>query len=656
MTLTLLDSPLLRSAEEIIREADRMFLPPPDLTVSQWADARRKLGSKTNAMPGDWDTDFNPMMRAPMDCCSDPLVREVTVVGCRQFGKTSLAENVVGYYIDQDPAQIGVFFESQEKAANWSKTRLMAMVEETPALREKFSFGKGAGDSKNTITFKDYPGGFIVVLSAGSDADAASYSLRVLVCDEMSKYGFTKLGDSYERIRAMATTFFNSKIINITTPTNKAQPAEKGEASEAGFCRGTARWQESDQRLPFARCPFCGHMQMLRDTQLKFTRPGNAGNVVDAVWYECEHPECSIKKISPAHKDRMTSPKHGARWIAQKPFDGHAGFAGYSQLWSPWVSWKQYAEARLRMWRQIDTRRTFVNEWRGEAWDELMSVDKDISVYIRRCEPYDKVPMRAAILTGFVDVQPDRLEAEIRAWGEARESWGMGHRIFYGDTLLLTTGHLPTVWNDLFVFLSQSWEHESGAMLRVNRIFVDMGYAQHAVLKFCRGKRGMGIWPSKGMSDPRAPLVSRRPVKSVKEKILYFPIGPNAAKEIVLANMELPEEGPGYMHFRKGEYDGEYFKQLLTSERYRWVKGAKIYEKISTASRNEALDLCVGNLAAFESMNTDPRPYVDALKQRGEKKDQGGDRLADGQATNQAPQARRSMQKRKGGWVTGWRR
>jgi phage terminase large subunit GpA-like protein len=640
-------------------EADRVFLPPPNLTVSQWADAERKLGEKTNAEPGDWRTDRNPMMREPMDCCSDPLVREVTFVAARQVGKTSsLVENVVGYYMDQDPAQIGVFFENQDKADGWSKERLMAMVEDTPCLREKLSFGKGAGDSKNTISFKDYPGGFLVILSAGSDANVASRSLRIIIKDELSKYPVTKLGDTAERIDALSTTFFNAKIINLTTPTIKAQPVTKDETGEAGFCRGTARYLESDQRLPYLACPFCGHYQVLREAQLKFTRPGNAGNIVDDVWYECENPACGIKKIRHVHKQRMLE---GGKWIAQRPFRGHAGFAGYSALYSPWVTWEKYANAKLRMWRQIDTRKTFVNEWRGEAWDELMAVDKDISVYTKRCENYDKVPLRAAIGVGYVDLQADRLEAEVKFYGEGRESFGMGHKIFYGDVAKLTTGPLPQFVQDMFIFLSQTWEHESGAMLRVQRVFIDMGYAQHIVLRLCKGRRGSGIWPSKGMSDIKAALVTRRPVKSVKDKILYFPIGPNAGKEIVLANMELEEEGPGYMHFRRGHYDDEYFKQVMLSERYKWIKGVKVYEKISTSSRNEGLDLCVGCLAAYESLNVDPKPYVDALRRRWEERQKAEVTIRQETPEEDRPEPRNQQQKpinpagrRRGGWVN-WR-
>ena len=599
------------------------------------------------------------MMREPMDCCSDPLVREITFVAARQVGKTaSLVENVVGYYMDQDPSQIGVFFENQEKADGWSKERLTAMIEDTPCLREKVPIGKGP-DSKNTVNFKDYAGGFLVILSAGSDANVASRSLRIVIKDEVSKYPVTKLGDTAERINALCTTFFNAKIINLTTPTIKTPPAGKDEISEAGFCRGTARYQESDQRLPYVPCPYCGHYQVLRDSQLKFTRPGNTGNVVDEVWYECENPACSVKKIRHLHKQRMLEQ---GKWIAQKPFRGHAGFAGYSALYSPWVTWEQYANAMLRMWRQIDTRKTFVNEWRGEAWDDMMMAEKDISVYTKRCESYDKVPLKAALGTAFVDVQADRLECEVRFWGEARESFGMGHKIFYGDTNMLTTGHLPKVWNDLQIFLSQSWEHESGAMLTLNRVLIDMGYAQHAVLKFCKGKRGLGIWPSKGMSDPKAVLVSRRPTKSAKDRIFYFPIGPNAGKEIVFGNMALEEEGPGYMHFRKGHYDDEYFKQLMASERYKWVKGVKVWEKISTASRNEALDLCVGNLAAFESMNTDPKPYVEALRKQWEK-NQGsgsGDQVSVEKAIEEEENVMQRQSslaiKRKQNFVTGWKR
>lgn len=54
--------------------------PDPRLTVSQWADKYRKLGSKSSAEPGDWRTDRAPYAREPMDSLSTADPTEVVVM------------------------------------------------------------------------------------------------------------------------------------------------------------------------------------------------------------------------------------------------------------------------------------------------------------------------------------------------------------------------------------------------------------------------------------------------------------------------------------------------------------------------------------------------------------------------------------------------
>lgn len=574
-------------------------MPPPDLTVSQWADANRILSSKTSALPGPWETSFNPMMREPMDECSNPLTSEVTFVGPRQIAKTaSLTENPCGYFMEHDPAQIGVFFENQEKSDNWSKTRFQSMVEETPCLRDKVVFGKGP-TSANTLGYTDFPGGFIVRLSAGSDANVASYSLRILICEEMSKYPKTKLGDTYERIRALATTFFNAKIINVTTPTIWIEDAEEEVGSDIQLCRGTARYLESDQRIPVMTCPFCGHEQQMLEERFNFRKPDFKERTVEEVWYECANPACPIGKVKEIHKPQIIA---NGKWVAQKPFKGHAGFAHYPALWSPWVSWVKYGNAYLRMKRQPETYKTFVNEWRGEPYDPRMEAQKEVNVYTSRCEDYgDVVPAEAIILTAACDIQADRIECEVKAWDADRQSWGVDFQIFEGKPHLLTdTNKLPLVWQALDAYLHKTWTHEYGMVMGLDYVLVDQGFLLDEVQKFCKPRRGRNIRPCRGMSTPAHELAGRAK-KNTRMKVSYFPIGTNRAKEIIFGNGALEEKGPGFMHWNK-RFDAAYFKQLFTSEKVIKILpgGVKVYGKVFENARNEALDLNVYNLAAFE--------------------------------------------------------
>ena len=44
--------------------------PPANLTVSQWADRKRVLSSKSASEPGQWRTDRNPLLRVDREVLS----------------------------------------------------------------------------------------------------------------------------------------------------------------------------------------------------------------------------------------------------------------------------------------------------------------------------------------------------------------------------------------------------------------------------------------------------------------------------------------------------------------------------------------------------------------------------------------------------------
>ena len=66
--------------EEIQILAAEVLVPPPDLTVSEWADLNRRLSSESAAEKGEWRTDRAPYQRAIMDALSPAHPAETVVV------------------------------------------------------------------------------------------------------------------------------------------------------------------------------------------------------------------------------------------------------------------------------------------------------------------------------------------------------------------------------------------------------------------------------------------------------------------------------------------------------------------------------------------------------------------------------------------------
>lgn len=59
------------------RLADQALAPPPDLTVSEWADKYRRLSRESSAEAGQWRTDRAPYQREIIDAVNDPLVDQI---------------------------------------------------------------------------------------------------------------------------------------------------------------------------------------------------------------------------------------------------------------------------------------------------------------------------------------------------------------------------------------------------------------------------------------------------------------------------------------------------------------------------------------------------------------------------------------------------
>ncbi|HEX6925693.1 MAG TPA: terminase gpA endonuclease subunit, partial [Longimicrobiaceae bacterium] len=127
--------------------------PAPRLTVSEWADRYRHLSREASAEPGRWSTARAPYQRGILDAFSDPLIEKVVVMSSAQVGKTEIVNNVVGYFIDKDPAPILVLQPTQQMGEAWSKDRLAPMLRDTPRLRGKVKDPR-ARDSGNTLLHK----------------------------------------------------------------------------------------------------------------------------------------------------------------------------------------------------------------------------------------------------------------------------------------------------------------------------------------------------------------------------------------------------------------------------------------------------------------------------------------------------------------------
>lgn len=589
---------LKTTVSRLTKQVVSRVAPPPDLTVSEWADLKRRLSSEASAEPGRWKTDRTPYMREIMDAINDPNVEQVVIMSSAQVGKTELLLNAIAYFVDYDPAPMLLLQPTLEMAQTFSKDRLAPMCRDTPALRDKIQDAKSRS-SGNTMLHKTFAGGHITMAGANSPASLASRPVRIVLADEVDRYPVSAgtEGDPVNLAVKRTTTFWNKKIILVSTPTVK------------GVSRIEAAYENSTQESFNYACPSCGDYQSLRWANIHFDSKGHA----------CE----SCGTIS-SQTDWLNS---SHKWVAKEKHHKIRGFH-LNELVSPWRRWEQIIDDFKEAKKSPETLKTFVNTSLGETWEEEGKTLDHNNLYVRREHYPAQVPKNAVVLTCAVDVQDDRLELQVEGWGRAEENYKIHFRILRGDP------SRQDIWQRLDEALNQTFTHESGVQMRIACTCIDSGghYAQQ-VYKYVKTRERNRIYAIKGSSVYAAPIVGRAS-KSNKGKINLFPVGSSTAKEVIYKRLEILEPGAGYIHFPvNSEFDEEWFEQLTAEKcvkKYR--KGHAYQEWVKTRNRNEALDLSVYNLAALYILN----PVYTALESKLNPKE-----------PEPEPELRRSTQKRR---------
>lgn len=572
-------------AQEIERQVPRSrFRSPPKLTLSQWASRFMVLSSESSFRTGGFSVDDAPYQREPMDVISDPAIRAAVLRWASQLGKTIILNAFVGYRIDQDPGPILMLQPTLEMAEAWSKDRLAPMLRDTPRLRGKIA-GARSRDSGNTLLHKTFAGGHLTIAGANSPAGLASRPIRDLLQDEIDRYAKTAgaEGDPSAIAESRTATFPNAKNVKVSSPT------EKGSAVDQA-------WELSDQRWYLVPCPHCGHEQKLefggKDTP--YGLKWEAGKP-ETAHYVCKACQCVIEE---ADKMRMLA---RGRWVGENPLSSIPGFT-LNALYSPFFTWARLVERWLRDKTDPLKLQTFVNTMLCENWEET---GEQVTAHIldsHRDKLPEKdgvklVPAGAAILTRSVDVQGDRLETSVWAWGEAEECWRVDFDLIPGDPAT------PVPWEALGKLIAKRYLHESGIELMPSVTFVDAGgHHTKQAYEFARGRIRQRVFAIKGSSlQQGVPLLSK-PTRNAAARIVTYSVGSFTGKEVLMTRLaKVVEPGPGYIHL-PDDMDPQHLDQFLNEKLVtRFVKGRPIRAWVRTGP-NEQIDLWVYALAALHSL------------------------------------------------------
>ena len=564
----------LKRLAEVLRRA----APPPRLLPSEWANANRVLSNRASAEPGTFRWQRAPYQREWLDAMVEDGVEEVVLMTASQVGKTEVLNNILGYFIDQDPSPILVVQPTVDLAEAWSKDRLTPMLDETPCLRAKVSDAKSR-DSDNTILHKSFDGGHVSGVGANAPSGLAMRPIRILLCDEVDRFPASAgtEGDPISLAARRTDTFWNRRKLYTSTPTTK------------GVSRIEQAYEESDQRRFHVPCPQCKHMQVLRWERVMFERD-EAGIInIESVVYRCEACDAALTEKD---KEGMLA---AGKWVAAYPDRRLRGYH-LNALYSPWRMWSDIAEEWVRVGKNPERLKVFVNTVLAETWEEKGEGVK--AERLRdRLEQYDaEVPDGVGVLVASVDTQGDRLEVAVVGYGEGEQAWLVAFSQIHGDPARGET------WAELTAFLSREFECASRQRARVEIAVVDSGGAHtDEVYKYCQASLAAGrrVYPVKGGSVAGRPLVER-PTNTNKYRVPLFVLCVDSGKETVLARLQVPAPGAGYIHLPHW-VDDEFLEQLTAEKAVkRYVKGrGAVREWVKLRERNEAFDLMVYALAAL---------------------------------------------------------
>jgi phage terminase large subunit GpA-like protein len=547
-----------------------------------------------------------------MEAFSDPAISELVGVWASQLGKTDCLLNMVGSRIDTRPGPMLVIQPTLDMGKAWSKDRLAPMLRDTPAIAGRVQDAR-TRDSGNTVLHKQFPGGHLTIAGANSPAGLAMRPIRDLYCDEIDRYppSAGTEGDPVKLADTRTRAFWNRKRAYISSPGTK------------GASRLEVIWNRSDQRYYFVPCHDCGKFQTLKWSQVQWDKDEFGDHKPETARYQCEH--CGLPWTDVQRNQAVAQ----GEWRATRPFTGCAGFH-INALAAPWDSCN--LESLVNQWLEAqgnpELLRVFLNTVLAEWFEEQYETVDETGLMARRevfpmRDDRHEIPAGAALVTAGVDVQDNRLEVSVYAWGDREESWCLAHEVLFGDPSASAT------WLDLERFILKPWPRAGGGFDYIRATGLDTGgHHTQAAYDFC-GPRFRRLTPDGGRSFVFAlkgqsglgDLWPRKPSK-VSKKVPLWPIRVDVGKEQLYGRLSIAEHGPGFVHFPT-TLESDFFKSL-TAEKVVTTTDKKGFPqrtwKLRVAgSRNEALDCAnyaYASLCGLTAMGFELQAEVERLPRR----------------------------------------
>lgn len=586
--------------------------PDPDITVSAWAEQFRIVSADSGSpFPGRWDPRRVPYVREVMDCLSPshPSRRVVTKKGA-QLAFSECGVNLFGMVAHQAPAPMVYLLPTDSEANKYNTLKLDPTIRDTPELKRRVADQRSRSEKGSTSRFKKFAGGYLQLAAASTSSALQMISAKYLIYEECSEYvdDAGERGHPIDQARARSDAWAEErKEYFCSTPGTK------------GHCRITQEYETCDVRLRlYIRCPHCGWYTTLTFDRLRHhkKRPYEAH-------VECANPGC--KGQVEHHHKKAAYADFAYAWVPIADADGvvyedaldpattasvrfdpwspeglacdSVGFAA-SQLYSPFKSFDDVAQQLLDAEKDPKKAKAVCQQVKGEPFDEGGAAPPWQDLLLRR-EKYEpgRLPPGAYMLTAGADVQGDRIEAEVVAWGPRGHTWSVDYRVFLGNTTQ------PQVWAELDDWLQTTYPDQKGRRWPIELLAIDNGYRTKEVNQWVARHPGrvMVIKGDSGSTD--APYVKKgskvfttvsgRKVGIDQWIAGTYPLTRDIYDYLSLVKGEDGEYPACYCHFPEAyvtrPVDEAHFKQLVAEELKIRKDGSRYFE-CPNGVRNEVLD------------------------------------------------------------------
>ena len=573
------------------------LLPPERLGIAGFAAA--KLIMPEGRAAGR-PMRLEPFQVGIVEAVEDPAV-EIVVLRCSsQVGKSTVALAVLGHTIGERPAS-ALYIVPTETAMGgaFSRERLGPMIRQSPVLAEKFRGHGGRGVMSKLA--KTWPGGFLAIIGANSPASLGARAVEVLLFDEIDKYPreVGHEGDVMAQALQRTVTYGRRRrVLYTSTPAGLPVPDDDEDVTEdeiRAISPIEAQFVLGDQCTWHVPCPACG-----REGPITWNQDGET-----RVEFDADNP-AGAAVVCPCGRRWTESERVAAigrgRWVAkcEPKREGRRSF----YLWagcSPYIRLSEvvdsYIEAEaaaatgdfalLRAWWQLKLGLPFDESIIGDRLPEIQQLR---AALVARAGLDGEAPSEL-LRTAGMDVQGDRVEALLVAWGEGEEAWIVERAKFYGDT----AEPADPCWVE-----AREWLKER----RVARASCDSRYQPDAVATFAEATPMVAA--TKGRADGAGEIVQRPRLpdapksgrvlldRGARATVAYWPVGVNGAKRLVMRRLARREPGPGFVHIP--EWFGAAEARQLVSERE--VRETDKHGRVRVVwvpvnRRNELLDMFI---------------------------------------------------------------